>query len=139
MLSALVMTCRSCRFIRLRATSVVVEPASRMIVSPSSTSAAAVRPMRPLGVHVDQMMQGQRLDLLRHGGEKGAAVLADDVALGLKPLEILPDGRFGNLERLAQHPHAGTTLFLQPVEDAPPARLGEQRAAAPPAPGRRRA
>src|SRR3546814_5854882 len=46
MLSALVMTVMSRRPVSAAATSVVVDPESRMIVWPSPTSAAAARPMR---------------------------------------------------------------------------------------------
>ena len=37
------------------------------------------------------MMQRQCLHLLRHGGEKGAAVLAHDITLRFQAFQILPD------------------------------------------------
>jgi len=45
------------------------------------------------------MLQRHRLHLLRYGLEVSPAMLAGNVAVGLQPLQILPDRRFRNAER----------------------------------------
>ena len=77
------------------------------------------------------MMYGQRLHLRRQVGQERAAMFADDLAVGFRTLEILPDRRFGNAERLAQYADARAAFHLQPVEDTPAARFGEQAASSP--------
>ena len=53
-------------------------------------------------------------------------MLAGDIALGLEPLEILADRRFGDREGRGKVAHARAALFLQPFEDLHAPRLGQQ-------------
>ena len=120
------MTVREERPSRLWAISVVVEPASRMIVSPSPIRLAALTPDLSLFFDVLHMLKRQGLDLFRHRAQERAAVLPVDVSVGLEFFEVLPDGRLGDAEGGAEIANPRASFLLQPIEDLHPPRLGEQ-------------
>ncbi len=126
MLSALVMTVRFWRVVRRVATSVVVVPASRMMVSPSDTRLAARAPILRLFVHMHLVVQRKPMDLRAHRVQKGAAMFAGDMSFLFEPLQILTDRRFGHIEGDCKVAHAGRALFLDPFENAATTRLGQQ-------------
>src|SRR3546814_9973113 len=59
-----------------------------------------------LFVHIFVMLEREGAHLLRHRFQKGAAMLADDMPLGLQFLEILPHRQIGRAscrERVCQY------------------------------------
>jgi hypothetical protein len=126
MLSALVMIVSEARPARLWATSVVVERASRMMVSPSLTRLAAFAPILCFLSMFSMCWSDICLNLPRHRAQESAAMLEADVAVHLHFLEILANRRLRYGERGAQVADARAPLLLAPVQNLAPPRLGEQ-------------
>ena len=120
------MTVSEVRPSRLWAISVVVEPASRMIVSPSPTRLAALTPIFRFFSMFSICCSDSVSTCFGIAAEERAAVLAVDVAVGLELFEVLPDGRLGDPEGRAEIAHPRAALLLQPIEDLHSPRLGEQ-------------
>ena len=66
------------------------------------------------------------MHLLRHRREKCTAVLAGDVAVPFKPLEVLANRGFRDFEGRRKVAHASRTFFLDPVENTPAAWLRQK-------------
>lgn len=83
------------------AISVVVDPESRMIVSPSWMKLTAFFGDGRLFGHVALVLKRNVPNVCAHVFQESAAVFAFDESFLFQPFQILPDGHFRYLEYLA--------------------------------------